>query len=265
MQILRNISNQILAAFIYFTRLPFYRISNVPKWYYSTVVEHWPLVGWLTGGTMAAVLYLSSWVFPYPIAVLLAIGSRLLITGAFHEDGLADFFDGFGGGGNDRQRILDIMKDSRIGTYGVLALIFYALTLFTTLYYIPPKLAALCIFAGDPFCKMIAAQIIVQMPYARTEEQSKSKVVYRHFPFLSGVGIAIQGLLPMIPLFYYYHALLRPELIIFIPCIMMFYLSSLMRRKIQGYTGDCCGAMFLLCELSYYITILLMIHASISY
>ena len=109
MQTLRNTSNKILAAFIYFTRLPFYRIANVPRWYYSTVVEHWPLVGWLTGGIMAAVLYFGSWIFPYSVAVILAMASRVLITGAFHEDGLADFLDGFGGGGNDRQRILDIM------------------------------------------------------------------------------------------------------------------------------------------------------------
>src|SRR5574344_2487533 len=132
MQTLRNTSNKILAAFIYFTRLPFYKIADVPRWYYSTVVEHWPLVGWLTGGVMAAVLYFGSWIFPYPVAVILALAGRMLVTGAFHEDGLADFFDGFGGGGNDRQRILDIMKDSRIGTYGVLALVCYLLMMVIT-------------------------------------------------------------------------------------------------------------------------------------
>lgn len=263
MQTLRNTSNKILAAFIYFTRLPFYKIADVPRWYYSTVVEHWPLVGWLTGGVMAAVLYFGSWIFPYPVAVILALAGRMLVTGAFHEDGLADFFDGFGGGGNDRQRILDIMKDSRIGTYGVLALVCYLLMMVITLSNIPPFLAALCIFAGDPFCKMIAAQVIVQMPYARTEEQSKAKVIYRHFPLWSGVSLAIQGLLPMIPLFYFFHTILRPEIIILIPCLVMFYLTSLMRRKIQGYTGDCCGAMFLICELSYYLTILFFSHASL--
>ena len=265
MQTLRNTSNKILAAFIYFTRLPFYRIANVPRWYYSTVVEHWPLVGWLTGGIMAAVLYFGSWIFPYSVAVILAMASRVLITGAFHEDGLADFLDGFGGGGNDRQRILDIMKDSHIGTYGVLGLVFYELMLFIILFNIPPMLAALSIFAGDAFCKMISAQIIVQMPYARTEEQAKSKIVYRQFSISSGISLAVQGLLPMIPLFYFYHSILRPEIIILIPCLVMFYLSTLMRRKIHGYTGDCCGAMFLLCESSYYLTILFMSHASIPY
>ena len=110
--------DRIWASLIFFTRLPFWRLHQPPKECYSRVVEHWPLVGWLTGGVMAATLYFGSMVLPYTVAVLLAIAARLLLTGALHEDGLADFFDGFGGGGNDRQRILDIMKDSHIGTYG---------------------------------------------------------------------------------------------------------------------------------------------------
>ena len=117
--------DRIWASLIFFTRLPFWRLHQPPRECYSRVVEHWPLVGWLTAGVMAATLYFGSMVMPYPVAVLLAIAARLLLTGALHEDGLADFFDGFGGGGNDRQRILDIMKDSHIGTYGVLGLILY--------------------------------------------------------------------------------------------------------------------------------------------
>ena len=75
---------------------------------------------------------LSFWVFstwfPLPVAVLLALCTRLFLTGALHEDGLADFFDGFGGG-RDREGILRIMKDSHIGSYGVLGLILSALIL----------------------------------------------------------------------------------------------------------------------------------------
>ena len=72
---------------------------------------------------MAATLWVGSHHLPYLVAVLLAVVVRLLVTGALHEDGLADFLDGFGGGGHDRERILTIMKDSHIGTYGVLGLI----------------------------------------------------------------------------------------------------------------------------------------------
>ena len=90
--------DRIWAAFIFFTRLPFWRLHQPDKNCYKTVVEHWPLVGWLTGGSMAAVIYFGSMVLPYSVSILLAIVTRLLITGALHEDGLADFMDGFGGG-----------------------------------------------------------------------------------------------------------------------------------------------------------------------
>ena len=128
-----NFFNRIWASFIFFTRLPFWRLHEPPKACYNSVVEYWPLTGWLTGGAMGLTIYFASLVLPYTVAILLAIVVRLLITGALHEDGLADFFDGFGGGGNNRQRILDIMKDSHIGTYGVLGLIFYELLLMGSL------------------------------------------------------------------------------------------------------------------------------------
>lgn len=114
MQISLNTSkwyDRLWASFIFFTRLPLWRLHQPPRECYRSVVEYWPLTGWLTAGVMAAVVYFGSIWMPYPVAVLLAIASRILLTGALHEDGLCDFFDGFGGGGNDRQRILDIMKD----------------------------------------------------------------------------------------------------------------------------------------------------------
>ena len=114
----------VLAALIFFTRLPFWRLGEVPAEYYKNVVRYWPYVGWLTGGIMAAVYLGATCVLPKSCAVVLALTARLLVTGALHEDGFADFADGFGGGTN-RSRILEIMKDSHIGTYGVIALIVY--------------------------------------------------------------------------------------------------------------------------------------------
>ena len=186
--------DRIWASFIFFTRLPFWRLHEPPKECYKTVVEHWPLTGWLTGGAMAATLYFGSMVMPHPIVVIAAIVVRLLITGALHEDGLADFFDGFGGGGKDRQRILDIMKDSHIGTYGVLGLIMYVLLLGAALLSMSPKMAALTILAADPYSKMVASQLIIMMPYARTEETAKNKTVYRRIDWKAGVSLALQGL-----------------------------------------------------------------------
>ena len=161
--------DRIWASLIFFTRLPFWRLHQPSKACYKTVVEHWPLAGWLTGGIMAATLWVGSMFLPYVVAVVLAIAVRLLVTGALHEDGLADFLDGFGGGGKDRSRILAIMKDSHIGTYGVLGLVVYILLLAATLISMTPEVAALAIMAADPFAKMVTAQLIMMMPYARTE------------------------------------------------------------------------------------------------
>ena len=194
-------------------------------------------------------------VFNYEIAILLAIVSRLLLTGALHEDGLADFFDGFGGGGRDRQRILDIMKDSHIGTYGVLALIVYFLLLFFALHSISPVDAALAILAIDPYAKMVSAQVIQMMPYARTEQTAKNKTVYRRFSALAGVGLAIQGLLPLGLYLWWMHGRIEWNMLIFVPCLVMYFLYLLIWRRLRGYTGDCCGALFLLTELAAYLVV----------
>ena len=242
--------DRIWAAFIFFTRLPLWRLHQPAKEAYKTVVEHWPLVGWLTGTTMAFVLYFGSMLFTYEIAILLAIITRLLVTGALHEDGLADFIDGFGGGGTDRQRILDIMKDSHIGTYGVISLILYFLLLFFTLHAMTPIDAAMTIAAVDPFAKMLSAQLIQMMPYARTEETAKNHTVYRRFDIKAGISLAIQGLLPISLYIYYMYARIDWQLLIFIPAIVMYFLYMLIWRRLHGYTGDCCGALFLLTELA---------------
>lgn len=245
--------DRIWAALIFFTRLPFWRLRQPPKACYSTVVEHWPLAGWLTGGAMAACLWLGSQVVPYSVAVILAIVVRLLITGALHEDGLADFIDGFGGGGSDRQRILAIMKDSHIGTYGVLGLILYELLLFFCLVSLPPEVAALTIFAADPYSKMVASQLIIMMPYARREEEAKARTVYRKISVWAGVSLAFQGLLPMAALLWLTDV--SWETVIFLPALVMYFLYLLIWRKLHGYTGDCCGAVCLLVELTVYLVV----------
>ena len=240
--------DRIWASFIFFTRLPFWRLHEPPQACYKTVVEHWPLVGWLTGGVMAAILYFGSMVMPYLVAVIAAIVVRMLMTGALHEDGLADFLDGFGGGGRDRQRILDIMKDSRIGTYGVLGLVCYELLLGATLFSLTPEMAAFTILAADPFSKMVTSQLVMMLPYARKEEDAKSKTVYRKMEWKAGVSLAIQGLLPMAG--FLFLTRLPWSMIIFLPCLVMYFLYLLIRQRLQGYTGDCCGAVCLLVELT---------------
>ena len=202
---------------------------------------------------MAATLYFGSWYLPYMVAVLLAIVVRLLITGALHEDGLADFLDGFGGGGNSRERILAIMKDSHIGTYGVIGLIFYELLLAAALMSMQPQFAALTILAVDPYSKMVTAQLVMMMPYARREDEAKNRTVYRKMSLPAGISLAIQGLLPMVA--YIWYTGMRWDLILFMPALVMYFLYLLIWRKLRGYTGDCCGAVCLLVELAVYLVV----------
>ena len=237
----------ILAAFIFFTRLPFWRIREVPAECFKHVVPYWPLSGWLTGGIMAGVLWSAAQVLPFTVAVLLALTSRLLITGALHEDGLADFFDGFGGG-TSRERILAIMKDSHIGSYGVIGLIFYFGLFYLLVSSLPIELAGCAILAGDPLCKGVSSMIINRLPYARKEEEAKNKTVYSRMTSREYVFSIICAFLPLL-------WLPQPVYLLagIFPVITWYFLTSFMKRKIQGYTGDCCGATFLLCELSFYM------------
>ncbi len=242
--------DNVWAALIFFTRLPFWRVYQPPQASYKAVVEYWPLTGWLTGGAMAATLYFGSMILPWAVAVIAAIVVRLLITGALHEDGLADFLDGFGAGG-DRGRILAIMKDSHIGTYGVLGLIIYMLLLGTALFSMPVHVAALTVLAADPFSKMVTSQLMNMLPYARREEEAKNKTIYRKPTLAAGLSLTVQGLLPMALMIWLTG--ISWFLVIVFPAVLMYFLYLLMLHKIQGYTGDCCGAVCLLVELSVYL------------
>ena len=241
----------LLAAFIFFTRLPFWRFKIVPSECFKHVVPYWPWVGWLTGGLMAMVLGLGSLVMPISLAWILAIVTRLLITGALHEDGLADFFDGFGGG-TTRERTLTIMKDSHIGTYGVIGLIFYFL-LMLELRHLPVSVLCTLVVCGDCWGKLCASQLINFLPYARKEEDSKAKVIYNKMSGKELFFCIAGGTLPL---------LLLPSslwLALIAPCLVLAFLIRLMKRRLQGYTGDCCGATFLMCEMAFYLSALILI------
>ena len=240
----------LLAAFIFFTRLPFWRLKEVPSECFKHVVPYWPWVGWLTGGLMAMVLGLGSQVMPVSLAWILAIVTRLLVTGALHEDGLADFFDGFGGG-TTRERTLTIMKDSHIGTYGVIGLIVYFL-LMLELRHLPVPVLCTLVVCGDCWGKLCASQLINFLPYARKEEDSKAKVIYHRMSRKELFFCIAGGVLPL---------LLLPSslwLALIAPCLVLAFLIRMMKRRLQGYTGDCCGATFLMCEMAFYLSALIL-------
>lgn len=235
----------LLAALMMFTRLPLWRVVQVDKRYYRDILHCWSMVGFLTGAVTWGVLWLSAQVLPLLPACVLAVAARLLLTGALHEDGLADFFDGFGGG-HDRESRLRIMKDSHIGSYGVIGLIAYFLLYVSLLYSLPPGSWAASILAADVLSKLMTAAMIDSLPYARTEEMSKTKVLYNRLNYvrfnlitagcavvLYFLGSSFWGLLPAL--------------------LVSLGLRFYFKRKINGYTGDCCGAAVLLTEQAYYL------------
>ena len=165
-------TDRLWASLIFFTRLPFWRIRQVDAKYFKHVVDYWPFAGWLTGGTAALVFWLVSGILPVTTAALAATGTRLWLTGALHEDGLADFCDGFGGG-TTRERTLAIMKDSHIGTYGVLGLVFYIGLLISLVSALPLCMAPAIIFTADVYAKACSSFIILQLPYAGRQNKPK--------------------------------------------------------------------------------------------
>ncbi|WP_044820237.1 adenosylcobinamide-GDP ribazoletransferase, partial [Bacteroides fragilis] len=127
------------------------------------------------------------------------------------------------------------------------------LLLWSLLMSLPLSFACITLIAGDTISKLTSSQIINFLPYARKEEESKAKVVYNR---MSGGECAFGLLCGILP-----SALLLPYrywMAIVFPLIMLYLLCTLMKRKLQGYTGDCCGALFLLSELSFYLGIVIL-------
>ncbi|MCM1164199.1 MAG: adenosylcobinamide-GDP ribazoletransferase [Muribaculaceae bacterium] len=237
--------SRLCATIIFFTRLPLWRVVSPPAECYKRVVELWPLVGWLTGGVTAATLWCCSFLFPPLVAVVSALMVRVFLTGALHEDGLADWWDAFGGGASDRDRTLAIMKDSHIGTYGVIALIFYYLTAITTLASLPMPTACAVVFGADVWSKCCASQIINRLPYARTEQTAKNRTIYTSM----SIGARSLNLLLGIAGLVFVPLTLLPAMLG--PVVVTALAIRTMRHTISGYTGDCCGATTLMSELSF--------------
>lgn len=242
----------LLAALMMFTRIPLWRLVNVDKRYFADVIKFWSLVGFLTGATTGGVLWLTAQVLPLGVACVLAIIARILLTGALHEDGLADFFDGFGGG-TSREKILAIMKDSHIGCYGTIGLVLYFGLYYSLLSSFDPAMIFPIVIAADCFSKLCAAVMINTLPYVRKEEESKTKVIYSKVQVLVFVLV---GAITMIPFFFLKDASFCWAMV---PAILTaIALRFFFKAKIGGYTGDCCGASVLIIEQVFYLSVLVI-------
>src|SRR5258708_4817096 len=159
-------------AIQFLTRLPVARTLNSSETDIGKAAAFFPLVGVIVGGGAALVFLGLERILPLPASLFCAIVFAAFITNGFHEDGLADSFDGFGGGWT-KDRVLEIMRDSRIGTYGTLALIFLILSKLIFLSSLPPLQIWPWLIIAHPAARWTILPLCAWLPYALAEGQGK--------------------------------------------------------------------------------------------
>lgn len=256
-----------LLALQFFTRVPV--TGRLAGWVgYSPAMlrasaAHFPGIGLLVGLLGAGVAWvLLQWLPPSPIAPFVAAAfstvATVLFTGALHEDGLADVADGLGGS-HERRRALEIMKDSRIGAFGAMALVLAFCTKLGLLALLGSvDLRVLC--AGLVLAHVLSRAwpllVIRWLPYAGEDDGTKAKPMADAITgstllaaalwtasVLAGIGW-LQG-----PAF-----VLAPLLLSALAFLAMLRLFA---RRLQGFTGDCLGATQQVCEIACYLGVAL--------
>ncbi len=236
---------------MFYTRIPVGSNMQHALDLLNKATRYLPLIGWITGGAMALVLYGASIIAPWTVSILFCLITGIWITGAFHEDGFADMCDGFGGGWT-KEKILLIMKDSRIGAYGMLGLLLLMLLKFYALQSLALKQALIAVVIAQPLSRFIAVTVIYTLPYVRENEDAKAKPVSKGITKAELMLAGFFGLLPLllvIILFQHY------ILVLLLPALWLAraYIMGKMRRWIGGYTGDCLGAIQQVSETVVYL------------
>lgn len=243
---------------VFFTALMFYTRIPCPKWvnhdaeYLNKATRYFPLIGWIVGGISALIFYVSSFYLSKEVSLILSFIVSVLITGAFHEDGFADVCDGFGGGWS-KEKILDIMKDSRVGAYGVIGVVFLFLLKFYLLLSIETHFIPLVIFSAHAYSRFCAATFILTHNYVRENEDSKAKPVAKSLTFSNFIIAGVFGVSALLVFqCFYIFILLIPVYII------KMLLGKYFKKWIGGYTGDCLGATQQVCEVAFYLFYILL-------
>jgi len=248
---------------LFFTAIMFYTRIPCPSWvdhseeFLNRSTRYFPLVGWIVGGISALVFLAMTQIWSPQIAIAGSMLASIWLTGAFHEDGLADVCDGFGGGWT-KEKILEIMKDSRLGTYGGVGLFFGLamkwLALYELLHFLNTYQMLLAIVAGHSLSRWASATIIFSESYARADATSKIKPIAQKMT-VSELGIAsVFGLLPLATLILFapfWYALV----ILVIVWIVRWWLVRHFNKHLEGYTGDCLGATQQITEIVFYLVL----------
>jgi len=245
---------------LFFIALQFFTRVPIPGWvgfepaWLQHASRYFPLVGLLVAGVVVLIYGAAAWLWPAPIAVLLSTAAGLYLTGAFHEDGMADMCDGFGGG-HTRERIMEIMKDSRIGSYGAVALVVTLGLKCTALSLLAPGQAIGALLLAHPVSRLAAVSLIRSASYAR--DDGKAKPMAQEMRAGEFVIATACALLPALALGAF-NVLSWPAIgaAVAASAIVAWWLRGLFVRRIGGYTGDCLGAVQQVSEVAIYLCVL---------
>jgi adenosylcobinamide-GDP ribazoletransferase len=246
---------------LFFTAMMFYTRIPVPKWvgYSDEQLNkssiYFPFIGWLVGGVAALVFLGGEFLFSSYVAIILSMIATVLMTGAFHEDGFADVCDGFGGGWT-KLKILEIMKDSRIGAYGMIGMALLFFLKYTALLTLFEFMAAssfnsfwIIFVIGHSLSRFTALSFVYTHDYAREDLSSKVKPIAKQ---LSASEIIISSIFGFLPVFLFSPWSLG-ALVIAPLFVLKIYLGYYFKKWIGGYTGDCLGATQQISEVVIYL------------
>lgn len=232
-------------AVMFLTRLPVPKTTDHSAGYLREAPRYFPVVGWIVGGCCAFVYWLSSRYLSRDIGIVASMVTGLLVTGCFHEDGFADVCDGFGGGWT-KEKILLIMKDSRIGAYGAIGLVMILGSKFLLLKELRDFIPA--VIAAHSVSRLIPVLLMKTGMYAADPDQSKAKPLAG--TSLSTASLILASLLALPPFLFlpwYFLVLLAPALLTGLLMYRWFF------KWIGGYTGDCLGAVQQVVEIVIYL------------
>lgn len=255
-------------ALMFLTRLPVPRFTDHSPEYLERSVRYFPVVGWIVGAISALAFLVFNKYISEDIAIAASIIAGILTTGAFHEDGFADVCDAFGGGWT-KEKILLIMKDSRLGSYGVIGMIAILSSKFLLLRELPkftPDAAhpsinifynyryfLLTIIAAHAVSRLMPVLVMQFYEYVTDPDGSKSKPIASRTPGVPALLMAgITAALPFV--FLSWHFLLAIIPVVFIA----FNLAAYFKKWIGGYTGDCLGAIQQVSELGFYLSVIII-------
>jgi adenosylcobinamide-GDP ribazoletransferase len=241
-------------ALQFFTRLP------IPSWvgFEASWLQHasryFPLVGCVLAAIAAAVYFVAALVLPAPVAAVLSTAASIYVTGAFHEDGFADTCDGLGGG-LTRERVLEIMKDSRVGAYGAIGIVCILAAKLSALAMLPPRVAVGALFLAHPLSRLAAASLIWKLEYVRGEGKAKplaQQMTSAEFTIaLSSALLPVPVLLAI--------GWITPDAVLaalLAALLAAVWLGRKLHKRLGGYTGDCLGAVQQVAEVFIYIGVL---------